>query len=102
MKHGMIYFIEGALMMGYGVAALFFLRFWRKTRDRLFVFFSVAFFMMATNRVALTLLERDVISVEETHHVLYLIRLLAFVLILIGIIDKNRAATGDARGRGSS
>ncbi len=45
--------LAGALAMGFGVAGLFFLRFWRKTRDRLFALFALSFFVMALNRVVL-------------------------------------------------
>ncbi len=41
--------------MGFAVAGTFFLRFWRKTRDRLFILFALSFFLMAANRVQLSL-----------------------------------------------
>src|SRR5688572_13722616 len=40
-------FVAGLLVMGYAVAALFFLRFRRETRDRLFAFFAAAFALLA-------------------------------------------------------
>jgi hypothetical protein len=78
--------ISGALMMGYFVAGLYFLRFWRDTRDRLFGIFAAAFWLLAAQRGALAL------TVDPTGEqvVLYSVRLLAFVLILAAIIDKNR------------
>ena len=78
--------ISGALVMGYFVAGLYFLRFWRDTRDRLFGIFAAAFWLLAAQRVALAL------TTDPTGEqvVLYAIRLLAFVLILAAIIDKNR------------
>ena len=77
-------FISGVLSGMYLVAALFFLRFWRDTADRLFAFFSGAFAILAVQRVLL-LIYRDVASV-------YILRLLAFVLIIAAIVDKNRVA----------
>jgi hypothetical protein len=71
--------------MGFGVAGLFFLRFWRKTRDRLFALFALAFFVMAGNRVELTL---SALRGTRGDH-LYWVRLIAFTLILIAILDKN-------------
>ncbi|WNG18207.1 DUF5985 family protein [Cystobacter fuscus] len=70
------------------VAGLFFLRFWRKTGDRFFGFFAASFCMMALHRVMMMLLRGS-----ENEHVLvvYLIRLLSFVLILVAIADKNWA-----------
>jgi hypothetical protein len=77
-------FISGVLSAMFLVAALFFLRFWRDTADRLFVFFSGAFALLAVQRVLL-LIYRDIESV-------YVLRLLAFVLIIAAIVDKNRVA----------
>lgn len=84
--------IHGALVMGCLACALFFLRFWRASRDRIFAFFSLAFAVMSLNWMALTLLQVD----DERRHYLYVIRLVSFLLILYAIWDKNRA------GRGSS
>lgn len=79
--------LAGALAMGFGVAGLFFLRFWRKTRDRLFAFFALALFMMAANRVQLA--QSTLQGVRREH--LYWLRLVAFTLILVAILDKNRS-----------
>ena len=76
--------ITGALAMAYFVAALFFLRFWSATRDRLFGFFAAAFFLLAAQRIILPYAPEAWISP------LYVVRLLAFVLIIVAIIDKNR------------
>jgi uncharacterized membrane protein YeiB len=78
--------ISGAILMGYAVAGLFFLRFWRETRDRLFLIFAVAFWILGLQRLALVL-TREML---ETQTGLYLIRLFAFLLILAAIVDKNR------------
>jgi hypothetical protein len=80
--------IAGATVMGCIVVGLFFLRFWRNTRDRLFLFFSIAFWILAAHWTALALSEPD----YEFRPVLYSMRLAAFVLILLAIVDKNRAA----------
>jgi Family of unknown function (DUF5985) len=85
--------VAGAIVMGYAVCALFFLRFWRRTGDRLFVVFSLAFWLFALQRLALVLTE----PVAETRTGLYLVRLFGFLLILGAIIDKNRS-TGDSAG----
>ena len=78
--------VSGMLVMGYAVAGLFFLRFWRETHDRLFGIFAAAFALLAVQRAALAL------SSDPTGDqlLLYGIRLLAFVLILAAIVDKNR------------
>lgn len=80
----------GAIVAAQLVAALFFLRFWRETRDRLFLFFAAAFLILGVNRVGL--------AGSAQHHegdlVFYVVRLASFVLILIAIVDKNRKARG--------
>ena len=88
MKADLLLVVSGAIAMGYAVAGLFFLRFWRKTRDRLFLIFSWAFWLLAVQRLALVL-SREMI---EDYTGLYLVRLFAFLLILWAIIDKNRSS----------
>jgi hypothetical protein len=79
-------FFLGALVALSTVAALFFARYWRTSRDRLFGFFAAAFVLMAVNWGALAAFA----PTEETRHYFYLIRLVAFLLIAFGIVDKNR------------
>jgi uncharacterized membrane protein YeiB len=85
--------MAGAIVMGYAVCGLFFLRFWRRTGDRLFLVFALAFWLLGLQRLALAFTE----PVEESRTGLYLVRLFAFLLILWGIIDKNRSG-GKSRG----
>jgi hypothetical protein len=75
----------GALVTTCAVSGVFFLRFWRKTRDRLFAIFAIAFWLLGLNWLMLAF-----ISADEVQSAIYIIRLLAFILILAGIIDKNR------------
>jgi hypothetical protein len=86
-SHGTLQpFLWGALAMACFVAGLYFLRFWRSTRDRFFVFFLLAFWVLG---VQWTLLAWTFDSHEErpTH---YAMRLVAFGLIIVGVVDKNR------------
>ena len=80
--------VSGAMVMGYLVAGLFFLRFWRDTRDRLFAIFAGAFWLLAVQRAVLTV---AVHQGEEGSVGIYGLRLVAFLLILYAIIDKNRS-----------
>lgn len=80
-------FVAGAICFAYLTAAVFFLKFWKETHDRLFAIFSIAFGVLAVNRALLALFR----EVHEAHSWLYFVRLLAFVLILLAILDKNRA-----------
>ena len=77
----------GAIAMSNLIIGLFFLRFWKKTRDRFFLFFAVAFGLEGLNRALLGLFQ----SSNENEPVFYLVRLLSFLLILIAIVDKNKA-----------
>jgi hypothetical protein len=81
-------FLLGVNVMGCLVVGLFFLRFWRRTREFLFVIFAAAFWLMAINWALLAMTAR---GAEETRTGLYVIRLTAFVLILLGILNKNRS-----------
>lgn len=77
----------GAFAMACLVAGMFFLRFWQQSRDRFFALFAAAFFVEALNRAALALEPTP----SDASPVYYGIRLLSFLLILLAIVDKNRA-----------
>ena len=78
-------FLAGVTAMASFVAAAFFLRFWTGSRDRLFLIFGIAFAVFGVNRILLTLLEEG----NEASTWIYLSRLLAFVMIIVAILDKN-------------
>jgi len=80
--------VLGMLAMGFIVAGIVFLKFWQKSRDRLFGAFALAFFIFAAERIALGVVGFDSPIVEN----LILVRLLGSALILAAIIDKNRSA----------
>ena len=79
-------FLSGAVAAGFVVAALFFLRFWRRTHDSLFLAFALAFLLLG---LAQALLSVANVPVEERSWI-YLFRLAAFALILVAIVRKNR------------
>jgi hypothetical protein len=78
--------ISGALIASYLAVGLFFLRFWTTTRDRLFAMFAAAFGVLAVQRLALSLTR----GTMEDQTVFYLLRLAAFIIIIVAIVDKNR------------
>ncbi|MDQ2670337.1 MAG: DUF5985 family protein [Gemmatimonadota bacterium] len=80
--------MAGAIITGYAVVALLFLRFWRGTRDRLFLIFAGAFALLGVQRALLLAVPSPATGEEQTGF--YLLRLMAFLLILYGIVDKNR------------
>ena len=81
-------FLAGAVAFGFVIAGLFFLRFWKRTRDPLFLAFAAAFWLLGLGQAMLAL---SAIPVEERSW-LYLFRLAAFSLILVAIVRKNRPA----------
>ncbi|MGV3663143.1 MAG: DUF5985 family protein [Prosthecobacter sp.] len=79
-------FLAGAATVSLLVIAMFFLRFWKRTRDRLFLFFAGSFGFLMIERIV-----RACMSVEtEWAPYVYTLRLIAFVLIIVAIVDKNR------------
>ena len=81
-------FIAGAVAFGFFTYSLFFLRFWNRSRDELFLTFAFAFALLGLGQSILALAN---IPTEE-RGALYLFRLTAFLLILFAIYRKNRAA----------
>jgi uncharacterized protein DUF5985 len=78
----------------YGVIAalcwavgLYFLGFWRKTRDRFFGYFAGAFWLLGLGRLAMAVLGET----NEARRSIYLLRLVAYAVFLIAIVEKNRA-----------
>ena len=78
--------LAGGIATASLIAGLFFLRFWRATRDRFFLFFALSFLIEGLNRFALYALA----GLDDASPIYYVIRLVAYGLILAAIIDKNR------------
>jgi hypothetical protein len=78
-------FVSGAFMIACVAVALFYFRYWRRTRERLFLVLCAAFAMFA--------IERGVLAFVPFHldgrHLIFFVRLAAYVLIIAGIVDKN-------------
>jgi hypothetical protein len=85
MNHDAVVFLQGVSATAAWVSGLLFLRFWRQTRDRLFVYFGAAFWVLALSWSLLTLTS----PTEESRPYIYALRLLAFALIIAGMIVKN-------------
>ncbi|HEX7648495.1 MAG TPA: DUF5985 family protein [Noviherbaspirillum sp.] len=78
--------LAGAIAMGSLVASLFFLRFWKSTQDRFFLYFAMSFVLEFGSRIVLGMTSLH----NEESPVYYLIRLVAYGLILFAIIEKNK------------
>ena len=79
-------FLLGCLTTVCLTIAVFFLKFFRESKDRLFAYFAAAFAVLAVDWFAQAFL----IPRHERQHFLFLIRLVAFLLIIAGVVDKNR------------
>lgn len=79
-------FLSGTTVMASLACAVFFLRFWRQSRDRLFAFFALAFAALTANWLLIAVFNVP----DEARHYFYLLRLSAFLLIIFAIWDKNR------------
>jgi len=84
----MIEFLAGGVTLGYLAAAAFFLSFWRRTSERLFLAFAAAFLLFAINQG----LGFVFTVVSEPASLIYALRVLGFLIIIAAIADKNRAA----------
>ena len=81
----MILFVSGAVTFAFLVAAIFFLKFWKSTADRLFLGLGIAFFLFALNQLTAALLG----PADERSGYSYLLRVIGFSVILVAIISKN-------------
>jgi hypothetical protein len=79
-------FLLGVIVTGSATAGAFFLRFWLKTRDPLFLAFSASFLIEAGNRIGFLWLDNP----NEGAAGIYLVRLVSYLLILFAIVNKNR------------
>ncbi len=82
-------FLEGVIAVCSLAAALFFLRFWRDTRESLFLAFSIAFLIEGFNRCARVFFANP----SEASPWVYVVRAFAFLIILAGIVNKNRRSS---------
>jgi hypothetical protein len=81
--------LMGGIAMASLIAGLYFYRFWRHTRERFFLYFALSFWLEGFNRVALGLL----VGANEDDAVFYMVRLVAYGMILLAIWQKNRPRT---------
>jgi len=91
MMHTLLFegFLEGVVATTSLAAGLFFLRYWRDTRDSLFLAFSVAFFIEGINRCVRIFF----LNPSEAAPWVFVVRAFAFLIILAGIVNKNRRSS---------
>jgi hypothetical protein len=88
-------FVNGATALACFAIGLFFVRFHRESHDRFFALFALAFCMFGVNRIILTFLP----EASEARPYVYVFRLLAFLLIIVAIVDKNLAESPRPKAR---
>jgi hypothetical protein len=81
----LIEYLSGAVTLGYLIAGVFFLKFWRRTADRLFLAFAAAFMLLSLNQVLVAFIGAG----DEQVVYAYALRVLGFAVILVAIVDKN-------------
>jgi hypothetical protein len=86
-------FLRGVTAAGCLTIGLFFLRFFQRDRDRLFMFFSLSFFLLAADRIALAVASAGGITTA----IPYWARAFAYLLITLAILDKNISRANSAR-----
>lgn len=79
-------FLIGMITIASLAAGVFFLRFWRDSRDSLFLAFALAFFIEGVNRATILYIDHP----NEGTPRIYIVRCFAFLIILAGIVNKNR------------
>jgi Na+/proline symporter len=80
-------FLWGVLAALSLVVAVFFWRFWRRTRDAVFVGLAAGFTLLTIHWAALGIVNPN----DETRHYLYLVRFFGFLVMIAGVVAKNRS-----------
>jgi hypothetical protein len=90
----MLLFLWGGTALGCWAIGLLFLQFWRRSGDRLFGFFAAAFWMLSANWLILAISY----PADEVRHWVYAMRIVAFLILIAGILDKNRPRCDEGPG----
>lgn len=80
-------FLSGIIFATFAASGLFFFKFFKKTRETFFLVFAIACWFLAVERVAFLYCGRD----AEAHSWVFLLRLTAFLLLIVAIVRANRA-----------
>jgi hypothetical protein len=91
-------FLSGFAAAAFLASAVFFLKFWRASREKLFLYFAGAFGLLGAERVVGAAYSSSfgyqADYVENARSWIYIFRLLAFVVLIFGIVRKNTAERG--------
>ncbi len=78
-------YLTGVLAVSSVSIGVFFLRYWKESKDTLFLAFSVAFVVEGLKRTSVLLLQNP----NEGSPRVYLLRCFSFLVILFGIVKAN-------------
>ena len=78
-------FLLGVIVTASLVAGVFFFKYWKQTRDSLFLAFAAAFTIEGLNRISFLFVDPP----NEGGPAIYVVRLFAFLLIVAAIVRKN-------------
>jgi hypothetical protein len=84
----LVAFLQAVSATAAWISAAIFLRYWRVSRDVLFVFFAIAFTLLGLSWALLSILN----PAAEASPYVYGLRLIAFLLIIAAVVQKNREA----------
>ena len=82
--------LAGGIATASLIAGLFFVRYWRTTRDRFFLWFALSFLVEGLNRFSLYAFA----GLDDASPIYYVIRLVAYGLIVWAILEKNLKPRG--------
>jgi hypothetical protein len=90
-------FLSGVAMASFAGSGLFFLKFWRSSKDKFFLYFSIGFWLLSFDRILLlvkgALHPAPSAQIPESVAMMYLIRLLAYVVLIYAIVERNRKSS---------
>jgi hypothetical protein len=90
-RWGFVIYLSGLITMGNLACGLFFAKFWWRSRDLLFLAFAVAFWFMAADSTLLAMLPPQ----DQRRVLVYLLRIPAYLLIVLAIVRKNTDAANE-------
>lgn len=89
-------FLSGMTAAMFLTAGVFFLKFWKASRNRFFAYFASACWLFSLERIisfaAFSWMGPQVYNSVEARGWIYILRLIGFILIMVAIVDRNRAA----------
>ncbi len=86
MTAGLVALIQAVAATAAWINGVFFWRFWRESRDQLFAMFAITFWLLAASWAILAVFN----PTGESLPYVYALRLLAFLVLIGGIVQKNR------------